>query len=73
MIVDGERSVLAFGATLDGAAATFWTSKRLADAWQGDRRLWLVSARAPEASVARTLPGARLVTEAGGRRLYVNR
>jgi hypothetical protein len=29
--------------------------------------------RAPARSVAAELPGARLVAEAGGRRLYVNR
>lgn len=73
VIVDGRRSVLAFGATLPGAGATFWTAERLREAWTGDRRVWLVTVRTPERSVVATLPGARLVREAGGRRLYVNR
>ncbi|MCL6639829.1 MAG: hypothetical protein K6T92_00495, partial [Candidatus Rokubacteria bacterium] len=73
VIVDGRRSVLAFGATLPGAEATFWTEERARAAWTGERRVWLVTVRAAERGLVRTLPGARLVREAGGRRLYVNR
>lgn len=73
VIVDGQRSVLAFGATLPGAAAAFWTAEQLQAAWASGRRVWLVSVRRPERSVVGRLPGARLVREAGGRRLYVNR
>jgi 4-amino-4-deoxy-L-arabinose transferase-like glycosyltransferase len=73
VIVDGRRSVLGFGATRPGAEATFWTAERLREAWTAERRVWLVTVRAPERSVVATLPGARLVREAGGRRLYVNR
>ena len=73
VIVDGRRSVLAFGATLPGAEATFWTEERVRVAWTAERRVWLVTVRAAERSLVRTLPGARLVREAGGRRLYVNR
>ncbi|HSF04750.1 MAG TPA: glycosyltransferase family 39 protein [Methylomirabilota bacterium] len=72
VIVDGRRSVLAFGATFDGAADVLWERERLRQAWDG-RRVWLVTVRAPARSVAAELPGARLVAEAGGRRLYVNR
>jgi 4-amino-4-deoxy-L-arabinose transferase-like glycosyltransferase len=72
VIVDGRRSVLGFGATFDGAADLLWEVDRLRRAWD-DRRVWLVTVRAPAHSVAAGLPGARLVAEAGGRRLYVNR
>jgi 4-amino-4-deoxy-L-arabinose transferase-like glycosyltransferase len=72
VIVNGQHSVLAFGATLDGAGV-FWDSARLRVAWSSGRRVWLVSTRPPAHSVARDLPGVRLVAEAGGRRLYVNR
>lgn len=73
VIVDGRRSVLGFGATRPEAEATFWTAERLRAAWTADRRVWLVTVRTPERSVVGTLPGARLVREAGGRRLYTNR
>jgi hypothetical protein len=73
VIVDGRRSVLAFGATRPGAASTFWEPARLARAWTGDGRVWLVTGRASAASVVSALPHARLAAAAGGRRLYVNR
>jgi hypothetical protein len=73
VIVDGGRSVLAFGATLDGASASFWTPERLARAWADGQRVWVISAREPEASLVAHLPGAQLVRIAAGRRLYVNR
>jgi len=73
IIVDGRRSVLGFGATRADAAETFWERERLAAAWRGERRVWLVTGRTPAASVAGTLPSARLAASAGGRRLYVNR
>jgi 4-amino-4-deoxy-L-arabinose transferase-like glycosyltransferase len=72
VIVNGQRSVLAFGSRLDGAGV-FWDAARLQAAWSSDRRVWLVSTRPPAHSVSGELPGARLVAEAGGRRLYVNR
>jgi 4-amino-4-deoxy-L-arabinose transferase-like glycosyltransferase len=73
VIVDGRRSVLGFGATRPEGLDVFWNRERLAEAWRGDARVWLVTGRAPEQSVAAALPGARLVASAGGRRLYVNR
>jgi len=73
LIVDGRRSVLAFGSMLDGAGDLFWDPERLRAAWTGERRIWLVSTREPGRSVAASLPGAALVLDAGGRRLYVNR
>ena len=72
VLLDGRRSVLGFGATLPGAPDVFWDETRLAAVWR-DRRVWLVTGRPREQSVARSLPGARLVAAAGGRRLYVNR
>jgi hypothetical protein len=72
VIVDGHRSVLGFGATFAGAGDVLWERERLEQAW-GGHRVWLVTVRAPARSVAAELPGARLVAEAGGRRLYVNR
>jgi hypothetical protein len=73
VIVDGRRSVLAFGATRPGSADVFWEPARLRAAWTGTGRVWLVTGRDPSASVAAALPGARLAASAGGRRLYVNR
>jgi 4-amino-4-deoxy-L-arabinose transferase-like glycosyltransferase len=72
VIVDGRRSVLGFGSTVDGAAF-FWDAARLRRAWESGQRVWLVTTRARGHSVAGQLPGARLVMVAGGRRLYVNR
>jgi hypothetical protein len=72
VIVDGRRSVLAFGATRPDAADVFWDAERLRAAWSGgDRRVWVVTTRAPERSVAATLPGARPVLVTPGRRLLV--
>jgi hypothetical protein len=73
VIVDGRRSVLAFGATLDGASDSLWETERLRAAWQSGRRVWVVTVRSAERSLTAQLPGARLVAAAGGRRLYVNR
>jgi hypothetical protein len=73
VIVGGHRSVLAFGATQLDAAGVFWEPARLLTTWTGERRVWLVTGRSTTASVAATLPGARLAVSAGGRRLYVNR
>ncbi|MGH7354515.1 MAG: ArnT family glycosyltransferase [Candidatus Rokuibacteriota bacterium] len=72
VLLDGRRSVLGFGATLADAPDVFWDEARLAVVWR-DQRVWLVTGRPREQSVTRSLPGARLVTSAGGRRLYVNR
>ena len=72
VVVDGRRSVLGFGATLDGGSH-FWDAERLTAAWTSRARVWLVTARVEPASVVPRLPGARLVAASGGRRLYVNR
>jgi len=73
MIVDGRRSVLGFGATRSESHDVFWDRTRLASAWTGSGRVWLVTARAEEVSVVSALPGRHLVASGGGRRLYVNR
>jgi hypothetical protein len=72
VIVDGRRSVLAFGALRPEARDVFWEEARLRDAWQGGRRVWVVSVRSPERSMVAGLPGARLVATSGGRWLWVN-
>jgi hypothetical protein len=74
-VVNGLVSNLAFGATFPEARDTFWDSDRLAAAWRGDRRIFLLSASSPERSVTRALPPDRvhLLRAAGGRRLYSNR
>lgn len=72
VIVDGRRSVLAFGALRPEARERFWDGARLGDAWTSGRRVWVVSVRSPELSVVTRLPGARLVAALGGRWLYVN-
>jgi 4-amino-4-deoxy-L-arabinose transferase-like glycosyltransferase len=73
VLVDARRSVLGFGATSAEGAGAFWDAARLAAAWRGDARVWLVTGRAEDRSVATSLPAARLVASAGGRRLYTNR
>lgn len=72
LLVDGRRSVLGFGATVNGAAGGFWDAERLRAAW-GEQRVWLVTTRPPGHTLAATLPAARLVAADGGRWLYVNR
>ena len=74
-VVNGLVSNLAFGASFPEARDTFWDADRLAAAWRGDRRIFLLSATSAERSVTRTLPpdSLHLLLEAGGRRLYSNR
>ncbi len=69
VIVDGRRSVLAFGATRPESASFFWDAAELQRAWE-TQRVWIVSTRAPEHSLAARLPGVRLVGAFGGRWLY---
>jgi 4-amino-4-deoxy-L-arabinose transferase-like glycosyltransferase len=73
VIVDGRRSVLGFGATLDSHGEAMWEPDRLKRAWESGQRVWLITVRHPESSLAAQFPGARLVGAAGGRWLYVNR
>jgi hypothetical protein len=73
VIVDGERSVLGFGATLSEGHDAFGDAAWLAGAWRSSRRVWVVTGRPEDRSGLGALPGARLVASAGGRRLYVNR
>jgi hypothetical protein len=73
VIVDGRRSVLAFGSTRDDARDVFWDASRLREVWAAPgARVWIVSVRAPDRSVAPSLPGARLVLAGGGRWLYAS-
>jgi hypothetical protein len=72
VIVDGRRSVLAFGALRPEARDVLWDEAQLRDAWLGRRRVWVVSVRSPERSVVARLPGARLVAATGGHWLWVN-
>ena len=69
MIVDGRRSVLAFGATRPEGARLFWTAADLERAWR-EQRVWIVTTRSPEHSLAARLPDARLIGTFGGRWLY---
>jgi len=73
VILDGERSVLGFGATLPQGHDAFVDRAWLAGAWRSARRVWVVTGRAEDRSAVTTLVGARLVASASGRRLYVNR
>jgi len=73
VIVDGRRSVLGFGATRADARDVFWDGARLRAAWEREgARVWLVTIRAPDRSLAASLPGARLVVAGGGRWLYAS-
>ena len=71
VIVEGQKSVLAFGARRPEARDVFWDAARLAKAWEAGR-VWVVSVRPPAASVVARHPGARLVFASGGRWLWVN-
>ena len=73
VIVDGRRSVLAFGATRPEGRDAFWDGRRLSEEWRGPGRVWLVTGRPPQLSVVAGLADAELVAAGGGRRLYVNR
>jgi len=73
VIVTGRQSVLGFGAARAESADVFWEPARLRQAWDAAARVWLLTVRAPERSVAASLPGAKLVAAEGGRWLYVNR
>jgi hypothetical protein len=74
-VVNGLLSNLAFGASFPEARDTFWDANRLAAAWGGERRVFLVSAADPARSATRGLPpeSVHLLLTAGGRRLYSNR
>jgi 4-amino-4-deoxy-L-arabinose transferase-like glycosyltransferase len=74
IVVDGLQSNLAFGATFPDARGLFWDADRLVEAWRGPGRHFLISTVGPERSVVARLPAgtARLLVEAGGRRLYSN-
>jgi len=69
VIVDGRRSVLAFGATRPESVPFFWTAAELERAWRR-QRVWIVTTRSPAHSLAARLPGARLIGTFGGRWLY---
>ena len=73
VIVDGQRSVLGFGATLTSARDVFWEGDRLRAAWEGGHRVWIVTGRPLEHSVIGHLPGVQAVATSAGRALYVNR
>lgn len=73
--MNGLVSNLAFGVTFPEARDTFRGADGLEAAWMADRRVFLVSAVPPDASVIRGLPpgSVHLLQEGGGRRLYSNR
>ena len=72
MLLDGTRSVLAFGATFADARDTFWSAERFKEAWLSGRTMYLVTPRAHERSVIAGLPPdrVRLLLSHNGRRLY---
>ena len=74
-VVDGLASNLAFGATFPDARDTFWDADRLAAAWRGPTRVFLLTGLRPEASVVGRLPAGsvHLIQRGGGRWLYSNR
>jgi 4-amino-4-deoxy-L-arabinose transferase-like glycosyltransferase len=73
VLVHGRQSNLAFGATFPEAREIFWDPPRLAAAWTGPERCFLVSAVAPARSVVKALAPVHLIAQAGGRWLYSNR
>jgi 4-amino-4-deoxy-L-arabinose transferase-like glycosyltransferase len=75
IIVDGRLSSLAFGSTLASSRDLVWGREDLAEAWRGDRRVFLLSVVRAKRSVVNDLPPVPvyLLLDAGGRRLYSNR
>jgi 4-amino-4-deoxy-L-arabinose transferase-like glycosyltransferase len=73
-LLDGRKSVLGVGATFPEAAGTFWDASALARAWAADRRVFLVTPRAPDRSLVAALPRERvhLLARRNGRWLYSN-
>jgi 4-amino-4-deoxy-L-arabinose transferase-like glycosyltransferase len=73
-IVDGRMSNIGFGSTFTDARDVFWDVARLGEEWAAPGRRFLVSVRAPGASVVRSLPPGtvHLIAVGGGRRLYSN-
>jgi hypothetical protein len=72
VLVGARRSVLGFGATRPEARDVFWDEERLRQAWQSERRVWLVTTRPPEDSIVAKWPASTLVVVGAGRALYVN-
>ncbi|HET7875571.1 MAG TPA: glycosyltransferase family 39 protein [Methylomirabilota bacterium] len=74
-IVNGLVSNLAFGSTFPEARGVFWDGRTLAQAWGGERRIFLLSAVRPAKSVVKELPAGEvhLLMVGGGRWLYSNR
>jgi len=72
VIVDGQKSVLGFGAARPESRDVFWDADRLRREWTSGRRVWVVSVRSPGRSMIADLPGARLLGVSGGRALWVN-
>jgi 4-amino-4-deoxy-L-arabinose transferase-like glycosyltransferase len=74
VLLDGTRSVLGMGATFPEAREIFWDAERLKREWSGPRRLFLLTPRPPERSVAAFLPRdrLRLIAARAGRWLYDN-
>jgi hypothetical protein len=73
VLVHGQHSNLAFGATFPEARDIFWDPPRLEAAWAGPERCFLLSTVAPTRSVVRALTPVHLLAEADGRWLYSNR
>jgi hypothetical protein len=74
VLVDARQSVLGIGATLPEARGTFWDASDLARAWRSDRRVFLVTPRAPGRSLVAGLPtgSVHLLESGNGRWLYSN-
>src|SRR5207247_742368 len=74
LIVAGRAARVAAAATAVTLLATLpCVALRLAAAWTGGARVWVVTGRAEDRSAVGMLPGRHLIASAGGRRLYVNR
>jgi dolichyl-phosphate-mannose-protein mannosyltransferase len=73
-VVDGLMSDRGFAARFPDARDVFWDAGRVPEAWTGPGRGFLISTVAPDRSLVRSLPPARvhLLAVGGGRRLYSN-
>ncbi|PWU24735.1 MAG: hypothetical protein C5B48_04875 [Candidatus Rokuibacteriota bacterium] len=72
ILLEATRSVLGFGATFADTREVFWDAERFHREWCTGRRILLVTARAPEQSIAARLPAQSLRLRAiqNGRWLY---
>jgi len=74
VLLDARRSVLGMGGTFPDGSGVFWDLADLARVWETERRVFLVTTRAPDKSLVARLPpeSVHLLAARNGRWLYSN-